>query len=79
MMKKLLYMLTTTVSSSIFSVTFKIVHKGEKAEFYSYTRKYIWIKYFIFFVDECTHMFPTYCEEPEDNHTCAHHVGVRIL
>lgn len=72
MMKKLLYMLTTTVSSSIFSVTFKIIHKGEKEEFYSYTRKYIWIKYF-------THMFPAYCEEPEDNHTCAHHVGVRIL
>lgn len=26
-----------------------------------------------------TYMFATYCKEPEDDHTCAHHVGVCIL
>lgn len=26
-----------------------------------------------------THMLPTYREESEDNHTCAHHVGICIL
>ncbi len=26
-----------------------------------------------------THVLPTYCEKPEDNHTGAHHVGVCIL
>lgn len=26
-----------------------------------------------------THMLPTYCEESEDDYTCAHHVGIGIL
>lgn len=26
-----------------------------------------------------THMLPTYCKEPEDDHTCAHHIGICIL
>lgn len=28
---------------------------------------------------KCTHVFPAYCEESEDNHTSAHHVGVCVL
>lgn len=30
-------------------------------------------------VKQYTHMLATYCKESEDDHTCAHHVGISIL
>lgn len=30
-------------------------------------------------MNKYTHMLPTYCEESEDNHARAHHVGICIL
>lgn len=35
--------------------------------------------YYYYFASKYTYMLPTYCKESEDDHACAHHVGVRIL
>lgn len=75
-MKKLLYMLTTTVNSSIFNVTC-VCHTHAESYFVSAILFLDQIEYV--FEYECTHMLPTYGEESEDNHTCAHHVGIGIL